>query len=97
MALVVMCRHANFSTSYRQERERRSFLDNISLWLKGAMTLAILLGLTWTLGLLYIIHSTVVLAYAFTALNSLQGLFIFVFHVLLNQQVCYSVLYCTVL
>ncbi|GFN79102.1 adhesion g protein-coupled receptor l2 [Plakobranchus ocellatus] len=56
-------------------------------WLKGAVVLVVLLGLTWAFGLLYLNQETVILAYVFTILNSLQGLFIFVFHCLKNDKV----------
>lgn len=46
-----------------------------------------LLGLTWTFGLLYLNQESVTMAYIFTTLNSLQGLFIFVFHCIQNEKV----------
>ncbi len=56
-------------------------------WLKGAAVLVVLLGLTWTFGILYISEHAVAMAYVFTVLNCLQGLFIFVFHCLMNEKV----------
>lgn len=56
-------------------------------WLRGAIVLVFLLGLTWTFGLLYLNQESVVMAYIFTVLNSLQGLFIFVFHCVQNEKV----------
>lgn len=55
--------------------------------MKGAAILVVLLGLTWVFGVLFISQETVVMAYLFTALNSFQGLFIFVFHCLMNEKV----------
>jgi hypothetical protein len=52
--------------------------------------LVFLLGLTWTFGLLYLNQESVVMAYIFTVLNSLQGLFIFVFHCIQNEKVRYQ-------
>lgn len=49
--------------------------------------MAVLLGLTWTLGLLYLNESSVIMAYAFTAVNSLQGCFIFFLVCLRSEQV----------
>lgn len=49
--------------------------------------LVFLLGLTWTFGLLYLNEESVIMAYVFTVLNSLQGLFIFVFHCVQNEKV----------
>ena len=58
-----------------------------SAWIRGAVALVFLLGLTWSLGLLYINQRSVGAAYAFTILNSLQGLFIFFFHCVQNEKV----------
>ncbi len=56
-------------------------------WVKGAFVLVVLLGLTWAFGLLYINKETLIMAYLFTILNSLQGLFIFIFHCIMNEKV----------
>ncbi|TMS35277.1 hypothetical protein L596_002714 [Steinernema carpocapsae] len=84
MTLRIVC---GKSSGYRacnsrpngQIRETRS-------WIKGSMVLVILLGLTWTLGFFWIDQRSLVMAYAFTIINSLQGLFIFLFHVVLNEK-----------
>lgn len=47
----------------------------------------VLLGLTWSFGVFYLAKPTLVMAYIFTFLNSLQGLFIFIFCCLLNEKV----------
>ncbi|CAI2341611.1 unnamed protein product [Caenorhabditis sp. 36 PRJEB53466] len=59
----------------------------IRSWVKGSLALVSLLGVTWLFGLFWIddTHS-VVMAYAFTITNSLQGLFIFLFHVLFAEK-----------
>ncbi|XP_075785339.1 adhesion G protein-coupled receptor L3 isoform X3 [Pelodiscus sinensis] len=62
-------------------------LDNIKSWVIGAIALLCLLGLTWAFGLMYINESTVVMAYLFTIFNSLQGMFIFIFHCVLQKKV----------
>lgn len=41
-------------------------------WIKGGITLTFLLGTTWTIGFAFVSAQTVVMAYAFTILNSLQ-------------------------
>jgi len=56
-------------------------------WIKGAVVLIVLLGPTWAFGLFYINTQSIVMAYLFTVLNSLQGVFIFVFHCLMNEKV----------
>ncbi|XP_028826038.1 adhesion G protein-coupled receptor L3 isoform X4 [Denticeps clupeoides] len=62
-------------------------LDNIKSWVIGAIALLCLLGLTWAFGLMYINESTVITAYLFTIFNSLQGMFIFIFHCVLQKKV----------
>ncbi|GAB5570791.1 adhesion G protein-coupled receptor L3 isoform X20 [Prionailurus iriomotensis] len=66
-------------------------LDNINAslasWVIGAIALLCLLGLTWAFGLMYINESTVIMAYLFTIFNSLQGMFIFIFHCVLQKKV----------
>lgn len=54
--------------------------------LRGAVTLVIMLGLTWVFAILAIDGGAPVFQYLFTIFNSLQGLFIFVFHCLLKTD-----------
>ena len=68
-----------------QKHQRRNV--GISSWIKGSAVLVILLGLTWITGLLFVQKENIVMAYVFTALNSLQGLFIFLFHCVFNEKV----------
>ena len=58
-------------------------------WIKGAVVLVILLGLTWVFGFFFFHENLEVFAYIFTILNSLQGLFIFIFHCIGNEKVMY--------
>ncbi|XP_075342884.1 adhesion G-protein coupled receptor G4 [Odontesthes bonariensis] len=55
--------------------------------LKGVASLTLLLGLTWTLGLFTWGPGRMVLLYMFSGLNTLQGLFIFLFHCLMKENV----------
>ncbi|XP_051978459.1 adhesion G protein-coupled receptor L3-like isoform X12 [Xyrauchen texanus] len=64
-----------------------SCLDNIKSWVIGAIALLCLLGLTWAFGLMYVNESTLIMAYLFTIFNSLQGMFIFIFHCVLQKKV----------
>ncbi|MFH4973304.1 hypothetical protein AB6A40_000013 [Gnathostoma spinigerum] len=84
MTLIIVCRHSN--VGYAPCKQDKDTINSVRNWLKGAVALAILLGLTWTLGLLWIDEQSILLAYAFTVLNSLQGLFIFLFHVVFNDR-----------
>ncbi|XP_070164592.1 latrophilin Cirl isoform X5 [Polyergus mexicanus] len=100
MAIYMMCRHANTSVAMKSKEHSRlasasgkeenalpNKLQAHLAWLRGAIVLVFLLGLTWTFGLLYLNQESVVMAYIFTVLNSLQGLFIFVFHCVQNEKV----------
>ncbi|CAL7946106.1 unnamed protein product [Xylocopa violacea] len=100
MAIYMMCRHANAtaamkskehsrlaSASGKEENALPNKLQAHLAWLRGAIVLVFLLGLTWTFGLLYLNQESVAMAYIFTILNSLQGLFIFVFHCVQNEKV----------
>lgn len=49
--------------------------------------LVVLLGLTWVFGFLYVSADGIIMAYIFTILNSLQGVFIFIFHCIGNEKV----------
>uniref|UniRef100_A0A3B3YTE3 Adhesion G protein-coupled receptor G4b n=1 Tax=Poecilia mexicana TaxID=48701 RepID=A0A3B3YTE3_9TELE len=55
--------------------------------LKGAASLTFLLGLTWTVGFFTWAPARVVLLYLFAGLNTLQGLFVFLFHCLMKENV----------
>ncbi|CAL8265789.1 unnamed protein product [Merluccius merluccius] len=55
--------------------------------LKGVASLTLLLGLTWTTGFCTWGPARVPLLYLFSGLNSLQGLFIFIFHCLMKENV----------
>nr|XP_018896108.1 PREDICTED: latrophilin Cirl-like isoform X8 [Bemisia tabaci] len=100
MAIYMMCRHSNTSVTMKSKEHSRlasasgkeesalqSKLQSHLAWLRGAIVLVFLLGLTWTFGLLYLNEESVIMAYIFTVLNSLQGLFIFVFHCVQNDKV----------
>ncbi|XP_047463227.1 adhesion G-protein coupled receptor G4 [Mugil cephalus] len=55
--------------------------------LKAVSSLTLLLGLTWTVGFFTWGPARVVLLYLFAGLNTLQGLFIFLFHCLMKENV----------
>ncbi|XP_064607497.1 adhesion G protein-coupled receptor L2-like isoform X2 [Liolophura sinensis] len=85
IAVYMMCRHATTVPAIRSKEKPK--MEKYRAWIKGAAVLVVLLGLTWSFGILYINENTVIMAYLFTILNSLQGLFIFVFHCLMNEKV----------
>ncbi|XP_041864482.1 adhesion G-protein coupled receptor G4-like isoform X2 [Melanotaenia boesemani] len=55
--------------------------------LKGVASLTLLLGLTWTVGFFTWGPARMFMLYLFSVLNSLQGLFIFLFHCLMKENV----------
>ncbi|TNN88608.1 Adhesion G-protein coupled receptor G4 [Liparis tanakae] len=55
--------------------------------LKGVASLTLLLGLTWAVGFFTFGPGRIVLLYLFAGLNTLQGLFIFLFHCLMKENV----------
>ncbi|KAG5848022.1 hypothetical protein ANANG_G00132440 [Anguilla anguilla] len=72
------------SSSLKPDSSR---MENIRSWVLGAFALLCLLGLTWSFGLFFINESSVVMAYLFIVFNTLQGVFIFTFHCLLQKKV----------
>ena len=52
---------------------------------RGLMSLSLILGTTWFIGVVNTFLQARSLTYLFTVLNSLQGLFIFIFHVVLSR------------
>ncbi|CAJ0931740.1 unnamed protein product, partial [Mesorhabditis belari] len=85
MTLCIVCRHSNggYLPCKREEDGGRS----VRTWVKGAMGVSCLLGVTWTFGLLWVDDGkSIVAAYTFTIFNSLQGLFIFLFHVAFSEK-----------
>ncbi|XP_076332623.1 latrophilin Cirl-like isoform X8 [Tachypleus tridentatus] len=95
IAVYIMCRHGNLMPTFKtKEQTKLCNVDDpshrkllITVWIRGAMVLVVLLGLTWAFGLLYLNEESVIIAYVFTVLNSLQGLFIFFFHCVRNEKV----------
>ncbi|VDK67357.1 unnamed protein product [Litomosoides sigmodontis] len=74
---------------------RRSRMKQMLGWLKGSATLLCLLGITWIFGYLMVIQGAgTVFAYIFTILNCLQGVFIFIIHVILNDKIRSTLLRC---
>ncbi|XP_052269093.1 adhesion G-protein coupled receptor G6-like isoform X2 [Dreissena polymorpha] len=60
---------------------------NIGKRLRGAASVLVLLGLTWSFGILAIGDASKVFLYLFVICNAFQGLFIFVLQCLLNEEV----------
>ncbi|XP_057188997.1 adhesion G protein-coupled receptor L2-like isoform X4 [Triplophysa rosa] len=82
--VVTMYKMVKHSTSMKPDSSR---LENIRSWVLGAFALLCLLGLTWSFGLFFLNDSSILMAYLFTIFNTLQGMFIFIFHCLLQKKV----------
>ncbi|XP_029308770.1 adhesion G protein-coupled receptor L2b.1 isoform X12 [Cottoperca gobio] len=82
--MVTMFKMVKHSTSMKPDSSR---LGGIRSWVMGAFALLCLLGLTWSFGLFFLNESSIVMAYLFTIFNTLQGMFIFIFHCLLQKKV----------
>lgn len=64
------------------------FLDFYRIWCKGLAFLCTLLGVTWLVGLVYMESDLPqIIEYLFVLLNGLQGVYIFIFQCVLNNQV----------
>ena len=55
--------------------------------LRGAASLLVLLGLTWSFAILAIGDAGIAFMYLFVICNSLQGFFVFVFYCLLREDI----------
>ncbi|CAL1261254.1 unnamed protein product [Larinioides sclopetarius] len=74
------------ASTVRVKREQTT-VKKIKSWARGSLSVMCLLGLTWCIGLFYISKTFHVVSYIFTLLNGLQGVFIFIFHILLNEKI----------
>ncbi|CAH3170094.1 unnamed protein product [Porites evermanni] len=88
LAFNFMCLGMTFrvmATSGPSNNRRRT--NRIRRWSKACMLLTCILGLTWLFGVLYINQESLFMAYFFTIFNTLQGLFIFLFHCVGDEKV----------
>ncbi|XP_067047035.1 adhesion G protein-coupled receptor L4-like isoform X2 [Acropora muricata] len=65
-------------------KDKTSELEKVVAGFKACVVLSPLLGVTWLFGVLSIEQAGLAFQYIFTILNSLQGLFIFLFHIVRN-------------
>ncbi|CAL1541098.1 unnamed protein product [Lymnaea stagnalis] len=72
------------TSHWMKEKKKRSRVMSV---IRSICVLFPLMGLTWIFGVLSVNHDTVVFQYLFAIFNSLQGLFIFIFHCLLHYQI----------
>ncbi|CAB4018758.1 adhesion G -coupled receptor L2-like isoform X7 [Paramuricea clavata] len=65
----------------------KNMVAKIKYWAKGAAIVTCLLGVTWVFGVFFLNSDSVAVAYIFNICNVFQGLFIFVFHCLLDEKI----------
>merc|ERR1719192_1894661 len=65
----------------------KSRTTSLKMYVKGLFGLIFLLGITWSVGIVSVIQPSPAFTYIFTALNSLQGFFIFVFNCVINRKI----------
>ncbi|XP_044057106.1 adhesion G protein-coupled receptor L2 isoform X35 [Siniperca chuatsi] len=110
--VITMYKMVKHSTTLKPDSSRLENINNYRVcdgyynadlpgsWVMGAFALLFLLGLTWSFGLFFISEASIVMAYLFTIFNTFQGMFIFIFHCLLQKKVrkeyskCFRHTYC---
>uniref|UniRef100_A0A668W7F4 Adhesion G protein-coupled receptor L2a n=1 Tax=Oreochromis aureus TaxID=47969 RepID=A0A668W7F4_OREAU len=110
--VITMYKMVKHSTTLKPDSSRLENINNYRVcdgyyntdlpgsWVMGAFALLCLLGLTWSFGLFFISEASIVMAYLFTIFNTFQGMFIFIFHCLLQKKVrkeyskCFRHTYC---
>ncbi|XP_067046687.1 adhesion G protein-coupled receptor L4-like [Acropora muricata] len=71
----------------KMQSDRASNVENLRQAAKACVFLSPLLGMTWVFGILSVTKASLVFQYIFTILNSLQGFFIFLLHIIRNADV----------
>ncbi|XP_068761358.1 adhesion G-protein coupled receptor D1-like [Montipora capricornis] len=71
----------------KMQSNKKSDVERLGQSVKTCVVLFPLLGLTWVFGVLSVTNASLAFQYIFTILNSLQGFFIFVLHVLRSTDV----------
>uniref|UniRef100_H3C2E6 Adhesion G protein-coupled receptor L4 n=1 Tax=Tetraodon nigroviridis TaxID=99883 RepID=H3C2E6_TETNG len=69
------------------KKPETSHYENIRSCARGAIALFFVLGVTWTFGVLHILHETTLTAYLFTISNTFQGMFLFIFLCVLSRKI----------
>lgn len=88
--LIVMCavlRVLISSVAAPTELSNNKTKEQIRAALKAMVILMPILGTTWLLGMFAVNEETIAFQYIFAILNSLQGVFIFMFYCVLNREV----------
>ena len=72
-----------------QKVQQEDTLGKVKATARASIIIMPVLGFAWTFAILDFFFDELALKYLFAIFNSLQGLFIFLFHCLLNKQVRY--------
>ncbi|KXJ28919.1 Adhesion G-protein coupled receptor D1 [Exaiptasia diaphana] len=84
MVVFVLVIRQMMGTRHAQTKSRD---EKFRMGVKATAVILPLLGITWVFGLLAFNTATLAFKYIFAIFNSLQGLMIFIFHCVLNQQI----------
>ncbi|XP_067046870.1 adhesion G-protein coupled receptor G6-like isoform X1 [Acropora muricata] len=71
----------------KMQSDRASNVESLRQAAKACVVLSPLLGMTWVFGILSVTNAGLVFQYIFTILNSLQGFFILLLHIVRNADV----------
>ncbi|EDV26158.1 uncharacterized protein TRIADDRAFT_24251, partial [Trichoplax adhaerens] len=82
---ITLIKSASSNMVDHKESEK---LRQIKTATKGFAILFPILGLTWIFGIFSTDKYSILFSYIFVILNSSQGCFIFIFHCLMNSEVC---------
>ncbi|PRD31550.1 UNVERIFIED_CONTAM: Adhesion G protein-coupled receptor L3 [Trichonephila clavipes] len=85
VAACILYHHSGLTTTIKGKEEVK--LTKLKSHIRRAVLLMCILGMTWTTGLLYLHQETLGLAYAFTILNSCQGIFIVLFYCITDEKI----------
>ena len=86
IGMLVFAVHSMTVHKLQSDKNKTHNQEILVSYMKGVGVLMCLLGSTWIFGLLLLAFNNLFIAYAFTTLNSLQGVGIFVFQCLLNPH-----------
>ena len=82
MAAITMWKHSKKQTGGKISKER------LRSWLKALVSLVVVMGLTWILGVLIVeVEELFPLAYIYTIMVAFQGLIIFLLFVVIPKEV----------
>jgi len=80
MAICIMYRHD-------KRRLHKSKLQSAKHWLRSCISLVIIMGISWIIGVLAFHQALLAVSYIFTIFIAFQGLFIFILFVPVSKQV----------